>query len=73
MADTLHNAAFAAVKVAKALALGQPVTVSKPVYAKRINACGTCVQLAGKRCRACGCVVEIKARLATEQCPLGKW
>ena len=25
------------------------------------------------QCRACGCFVNAKVKLATEKCPLGKW
>ena len=27
----------------------------------------------GWRCGACGCVVKLKIRVASEHCPVGKW
>ena len=51
------------------------------VLAERVRACfgeagrtAACDRLAwGLTCRACGCLAIAKIRLASEQCPLGKW
>lgn len=44
-------------------------------YEKRIAICAECPSLdreAG-RCRECGCFVRTKAKIKSDQCPLGKW
>jgi hypothetical protein len=40
---------------------------------QRLQACATCPQHTGVRCRLCGCFTKAKARLAHEGCPIGKW
>ena len=39
----------------------------------RQEACNTCEHFTGSKCKLCGCFAEIKMRMATEQCPVGKW
>ena len=70
----LLNAGAAAARVVTATLTGQPVQVSGEVAAARLAICGPCDQRLGDgRCAGCGCVLSMKARLATEDCPLGKW
>jgi hypothetical protein len=40
---------------------------------KRLDLCVACEYLINNRCLKCGCFVEVKARLATSKCPIGKW
>lgn len=45
---------------------------------KRLQICNTCPHkelkfLAPSQCGVCGCVLKVKARIAGESCPLGKW
>lgn len=41
---------------------------------KRFAICKTCPELkALNRCRQCGCFMNIKVRIYTSKCPLGKW
>jgi len=42
-------------------------------YRARISICQSCDQYKGRFCMACGCLMAIKARMATTKCPLGKW
>lgn len=43
-------------------------------YQKRLAVCEACAEfIAGRRCRICGCFMDVKARMATTDCPLGKW
>ena len=42
-------------------------------YNKRVEACRECESFSGNVCRECGCLIFIKARMATTKCPLGKW
>lgn len=43
------------------------------VYEQRVGACAACEHHTGLRCRLCGCFTAAKARIAHEECPLGKW
>jgi hypothetical protein len=40
---------------------------------KRLRTCEMCEHHTGLRCRLCGCFTGIKARMAHEECPIGKW
>jgi hypothetical protein len=40
---------------------------------KRLELCASCEYLINKRCLKCGCFIEVKTRLATSKCPVGKW
>lgn len=50
-------------------------TVSKEVYVKRIQICRECPkgEYQWFQCKQCRCIVYIKAKLATEDCPHGLW
>jgi tetratricopeptide (TPR) repeat protein len=48
-------------------------TVPAAALRQRLDTCAACEHYTGLRCRLCGCFVSAKARLAHEQCPLGKW
>jgi tetratricopeptide (TPR) repeat protein len=48
-------------------------TVPAATHRQRLQTCGACVHHSGLRCRICGCFTGAKARMAHEQCPLGKW
>jgi len=48
------------------------------LYARRMRICRSCPELqAGflksPTCGLCGCKLGLKARMATQECPLGKW
>tara|TARA_R110002167_G_scaffold34630_1_gene110666 strand:+ start:2261 stop:2500 length:240 start_codon:yes stop_codon:yes gene_type:complete len=47
---------------------GMPL-VSKPVYKERIEACETCPHRKNLKCGLCGCVIAVKARMETTNCP----
>ena len=40
---------------------------------KRLELCASCEYLINKRCLKCGCFIEVKTRLKTSKCPIGKW
>lgn len=49
--------------------------VDPVTYDTRIYLCTTCAdysKLLGN-CKKCLCFVKVKAKFASEQCPLGKW
>lgn len=70
---TAANAVAAAGRVVGAAVSGQPVGVSMDVRAQRMAICHACDRFSGNRCLECGCFVEAKAMLATEDCPLDRW
>ena len=41
----------------------------------RLEICNQCEKFISvtKQCRECGCIMPLKARLNTANCPLGKW
>jgi tetratricopeptide (TPR) repeat protein len=48
-------------------------TVPNETYQQRIQTCAACEHHTGLRCRICGCFTSTKARMAHENCPIGKW
>jgi tetratricopeptide (TPR) repeat protein len=48
-------------------------TASPQTLQQRLQTCAACEHHTGLRCRLCGCFTTAKARLAHEECPLGKW
>jgi len=48
-------------------------TTSKEIYEERLRTCATCDHHTGVRCRICGCITSIKARMLHEDCPITKW
>jgi predicted RNA-binding Zn-ribbon protein involved in translation (DUF1610 family) len=57
--------------------------VSREEYQRRLRICNSCpLRLnASKgykltkfsRCPECGCIISLKAKLSTENCPVGEW
>ncbi|GLX66226.1 DUF6171 family protein [Paenibacillus glycanilyticus] len=46
------------------------VCVSDALYAKRLDACGSCASLSyGTTCMHCGCLVQVRAKLKDKGCP----
>lgn len=43
------------------------------VYGKRLVICKECDMLLQGMCRKCGCYVELRAAVAKNSCPSGKW
>lgn len=59
------EAAFARLRLPK----GTPLSTDA-VYARRISLCTQCAELEyGTTCSQCGCLVQIRARLAADGCP----
>ena len=70
---TAANAVAAAGRVVGAAVSGQRVGVSMDERSHRMAVCHACPRFSGNRCLECGCFVEAKAMLATEDCPLDRW
>ena len=48
--------------------------VDEAVYESRIFACGECEKFEyGSTCMLCGCIMQVRARLADGKCPAKKW
>jgi tetratricopeptide (TPR) repeat protein len=47
--------------------------VTPAIHQKRLQTCAGCEHHTGVRCRLCGCFTYVKARMAHEECPIGKW
>lgn len=47
--------------------------VKDDVYDERLKVCLSCDKYDNDRCLECGCFLKLKARMATEKCPLDKW
>lgn len=70
------NAAVAAGRaVASAVHRRELPVVSHGEAERRKSICRSCefVDLASFRCRKCGCYANLKTRVLTERCPVGKW
>ena len=69
------NAASAAARAARALVKREPLTVSQEMVDLRTKICHGCELFDPTfgQCGACSCIISLKAQLATEKCPKGKW
>jgi hypothetical protein len=68
----LRMALSATRAMATFLGTGMRATASD-LYRDRVAMCRTCAHHAGLRCRVCGCFTSVKARMAHERCPIGRW
>jgi tetratricopeptide (TPR) repeat protein len=68
----LRMAVSAAKSMAKFVGSGFKVVGSQALQ-QRLRTCAACEHHTGVRCRLCGCFTSAKARLAHEECPIGKW
>lgn len=48
-------------------------SVSDSLYEERLSICTGCERLADGMCRACGCYVELRAKIEKKSCPYEKW
>jgi hypothetical protein len=51
---------------------GLPVAKSESINNRRIL-CQACEHFNGHLCTKCGCLMAVKIRMATAECPVGKW
>lgn len=71
----IANAGHALLRVGKALFSGKPLERSEAQKEACLAVCAGCDKWEPQagRCLECGCFTALKSRLATEQCPLGRW
>lgn len=65
-------AAHFAASMRKAVAAGIPLATRKEA-ATRVLVCRSCPDYRVGQCRICKCLVVVKAKLRTEDCPAGRW
>lgn len=51
---------------------GMPMVQSEE-HERRLAVCKSCHEYQWNVCQVCKCLSYIKAKLATEHCPIGKW
>lgn len=73
--EQIQNFVEATTKATQEAMSGGDIFVSTEVQKQRLLICSVCDQLdsATARCIECGCFVQIKSKVTTEECPLGKW
>ena len=42
-------------------------------YSERLSICDKCEHRLGSFCGVCSCLIAVKARLKSKDCPAGKW
>jgi hypothetical protein len=49
--------------------------LNKEEILQRINMCESCIffNAISKRCFKCGCFINLKAKMRSQHCPIGKW
>jgi hypothetical protein len=70
--DPLRMALMATQAMTRSIASGLK-TAPVEVRRQRSAACASCEHHTGARCRLCGCFTKVKAGMAHERCPLGRW
>lgn len=53
--------------------MDQDIRAAEALYEERLAVCGDCDMLMQGMCRKCGCYVELRAAVARNVCPQGKW
>lgn len=71
----LLEAFMAGCRIVKAKFSREAVLLDEASVNARLAACAKCPEFdAGiRQCNACTCFVDLKAQLAQERCPKGKW
>ena len=74
VAEMAVNLARAAADEAKAIFAGA-LAVPQESIASRMETCRACEHFIHEqnRCALCGCFAELKARMRSQHCPVGKW
>lgn len=62
-------------RIVKAKFSREAVLLDQKSVDRRLAACAKCPHYAAEdeQCLKCACFVPIKAQLATEKCPVGRW
>lgn len=62
-------------EIAKDLLAGKLQLSEDELARERIKVCTTCPEFRkmSRQCNACGCFMDLKAKVLLAQCPLDKW
>ena len=73
--EQIQNFVEATTKATQEALSGGNVFVSPEIQRQRLLVCSVCEYLdrPSARCTECGCFVQIKSKVSTEECPMGKW
>lgn len=53
--------------------LDEEIKASPELYEERLAICKNCERLISGMCNACGCFVEMRAAINSNNCPYDKW
>lgn len=69
------EAFMAGCRIIRAKFSRQAVILDEASVDSRLRACEKCPEFdaSTRQCNACTCMVDLKAQLATEKCPRGRW
>jgi hypothetical protein len=75
LTERINNARQAAQRVITRTLRGDPVGAERDEIDKRLAICRSCefYRTSDGACAKCGCFIKLKARLATEECPIDRW
>jgi len=75
MSDQAKNMMELAIKMAKQAVNGGPIKVPAETKQERLKICEECPSFEPheRRCKECGCYMELKASFTDSSCPLEKW
>jgi hypothetical protein len=57
----------------KLILSGRPIIAPPETIKARMDACNMCEFYKNSRCTKCGCFMEVKVKLLSLECPIGKW
>ena len=52
---------------------GGPIVAPPETIKVRMDTCSACEFYKNSRCAKCGCFMEVKVKLLSLECPIGKW
>jgi hypothetical protein len=73
LTEELRNVTRSIFKAAVGYVKGEQIQVEPEQLEERLAVCAMCTHRVEDRCGVCGCYIDKKAHLATEQCPLVLW
>lgn len=75
LAKEASNLLGASLRITKAAIRGKKISVSASEISRRLEICRDCefFESSSTRCLKCGCFLNLKTRLESEHCPIGKW
>lgn len=71
----VQNLLYSIKNIANDAINGQEVIVNEEIYNRRMKTCMNCIYISENKttCTQCGCIVEIKAKFKSNDCPKKYW